>query len=51
MLLYWSAWLVVRMLARLLFRSIVEGEGNIPKKGGVIIAANHASYLDIPILG
>ena len=51
MLLYWSAWLVVRMLARLLFRLKVEGGGNIPKKGGVIIAANHASYLDIPILG
>jgi len=51
MLLYWSAWLVARMLARLLFRLKVEGGGNIPKKGGVIIAANHASYLDIPILG
>lgn len=51
MLLYWVAWVVVRVLARVLFRLKVSGAQNVPKHGGVVIAANHASYLDIPILG
>jgi 1-acyl-sn-glycerol-3-phosphate acyltransferase len=38
-------------MARVLFRLQVTGQQHIPKAGGVVIAANHASYLDIPILG
>jgi 1-acyl-sn-glycerol-3-phosphate acyltransferase len=51
MLLYWCAWIVVRLLARVLFRLKIAGQEHLPKTGGVIVAANHASYLDIPILG
>jgi 1-acyl-sn-glycerol-3-phosphate acyltransferase len=51
MLLYWVAWVVVRGLARALFRLEVIGAHHIPTHGGVVIAANHASYLDIPLLG
>jgi len=51
MLLYWTTWVVVRVLATVLFRLQVSGQQHIPKTGGVLIAANHASYLDIPILG
>ncbi len=29
----------------------VEGTGNIPSEGGVIIAPNHISYLDPPLIG
>ncbi len=29
----------------------VIGEGNIPKSGGLIVASNHASYLDPPAVG
>ena len=29
----------------------VEGLENLPEKGGVILAGNHTSYLDPPVLG
>jgi len=51
MALYWTLWIIVRGFARLLFRLQVSGQDHIPSTGGVLIAANHASYLDIPILG
>ena len=51
MILYWATWVVVRVAATVLFRLKVSGQHHIPKTGGVLIAANHASYLDIPILG
>ena len=35
----------------MLFRLQVSGQDHIPRTGGVLIAANHTSYLDIPILG
>jgi 1-acyl-sn-glycerol-3-phosphate acyltransferase len=38
-------------LSRLLFRLKVIGRDHIPDTGPVIVAANHASYADIPILG
>jgi 1-acyl-sn-glycerol-3-phosphate acyltransferase len=51
MLLYWVTWVIVRLTATLLFRFRVSGQRHIPKTGGVLIASNHASYLDIPLLG
>jgi len=51
MVLYWLTWVAVRLLATVLFRFRVSGAHHVPKTGGVLIAANHASYLDIPILG
>jgi 1-acyl-sn-glycerol-3-phosphate acyltransferase len=44
-------WVLFRALGRLLFRYRVVGVENIPRRGGILIAANHASYLDIPMLG
>ena len=41
---------IISIFARLLFRLKVSGVENIPLSGGVIIAANHFSYLDIPLL-
>lgn len=38
-------------IARLFFKFKVFGGENIPKEGGIIIASNHISYLDIPFLG
>ena len=51
MLLYAVVWVTVRLVATVLFRLKVSGQHHIPRTGGVLIAANHASYLDIPILG
>ncbi len=48
---YWGLWLLFRLLGTIFFRFRTEGEQFFPKDGGVIVAANHASYLDIPLLG
>jgi 1-acyl-sn-glycerol-3-phosphate acyltransferase len=48
---YWVLWVFFRLLGGLLFRFRTEGTQFFPKTGGVIVAANHASYFDIPLLG
>lgn len=50
-MLYRIAHVVVWTLARLFFRIKVIGESHVPREGGVIVAANHNSYFDIPLLG
>ncbi len=46
---YALLWVLTRAVAWLCFRYRVIGK--VPKTGGVLIAANHASYFDIPLLG
>jgi 1-acyl-sn-glycerol-3-phosphate acyltransferase len=41
---------LLRLLARVLFRPIVEGRENLPPAGPVIIAANHLSFFDSIII-
>ena len=41
---------ILFVLLKLFFRLKIEGAENIPKKGSFILASNHASYLDPPIL-
>ena len=41
----------IGIFSRLFFPLRIIGSEKIPKEGGVIIAANHLSYLDIPLLG
>ncbi len=43
--------LVVRAIARTIWRARVFGTQNVPKSGGLIIACNHLSYYDPPLLG
>jgi 1-acyl-sn-glycerol-3-phosphate acyltransferase len=50
-ILYAIAWVLVNVVARLFFRLRVIGQHHIPREGGVLIAANHVSYTDIPFLG
>jgi 1-acyl-sn-glycerol-3-phosphate acyltransferase len=42
---------LLRMLSIILFDLRAFGLENIPKRGGVLIVSNHASYLDPAILG
>lgn len=46
---------VVKVILRVLFtvvlRMRVEGTGNIPKDGPLVIASNHLSLLDPPVIG
>ena len=36
---------------KLAFRMRIEGRANVPRSGGAVLAANHQSFLDIPIVG
>jgi len=51
MMFYDITCLFIGIFARLFFRLRIIGSENIPEEGGVIIASNHLSYLDIPLLG
>ena len=41
----------LRVFFRLLNRSEVIGRHHVPKSGGVLLIANHTSYVDPPIIG
>ncbi|MBC5804927.1 MAG: 1-acyl-sn-glycerol-3-phosphate acyltransferase [Candidatus Eremiobacter antarcticus] len=49
--LYDACKVVLRPLTRALFAARASGEGHVPLSGPVVIAANHVSYLDPPMLG
>lgn len=42
---------ILYIFFRVFYRLEIIGQENIPEKGGVIIASNHVSYLDPPVLG
>jgi 1-acyl-sn-glycerol-3-phosphate acyltransferase len=44
--LYWLTRFLFGVFAKIFFRLKVEGEEKLPKEGGFILAANHASSLD-----
>lgn len=46
MVLYWILWPICYLLALVFYRFKVEGRRNIPKKGSLIVVANHNSYTD-----
>ncbi len=50
-LIYACIWAFFNVIGRVLFRYRAHGAQHIPKQGGVLFAANHASYVDIPFLG
>ncbi|MHB8483009.1 MAG: lysophospholipid acyltransferase family protein [Nitrospiria bacterium] len=50
-MLYGALHLLSFIVFKLFFNLKVEGRQNIPKKGGAILASNHASYADILLIG
>jgi 1-acyl-sn-glycerol-3-phosphate acyltransferase len=48
---YWIGAHLLHIIFRNFLHLKVYGKENIPKEGGVIVAANHISYLDPPLLG
>ncbi|MDQ6780154.1 MAG: 1-acyl-sn-glycerol-3-phosphate acyltransferase [Candidatus Eremiobacteraeota bacterium] len=51
MTLYEFVKVVLRPTTRLLLNAHVSGEEHVPAHGPLVVAANHVSYLDPPILG
>lgn len=41
----------VRLIARVVWRARVFGTANVPREGPLIVACNHLSYLDPPVMG
>jgi 1-acyl-sn-glycerol-3-phosphate acyltransferase len=49
-MIYRAVWLLARLLLHTLFRGRFTGAGNVPKEGPVILASNHLSLLDPPVV-
>jgi len=50
-LLYWTGWLLTRILSRFVFRMKVYNVKNVPSDGPFILACNHISLADPPVVG
>jgi 1-acyl-sn-glycerol-3-phosphate acyltransferase len=50
-MIYRLTWLGLRAFFRLLLRWRITGAENVPRVGPVILASNHVSYLDPPVVG
>ncbi|HUZ49282.1 MAG TPA: lysophospholipid acyltransferase family protein [Candidatus Dormibacteraeota bacterium] len=51
MSLYWGASHTIRAISRILWRAQATGVEHVPLDGPLIVACNHVSYLDPPVMG
>jgi 1-acyl-sn-glycerol-3-phosphate acyltransferase len=49
--LYFCGYWVARLGSKVLFNPIVRGQEHIPASGGFLLASNHISYYDPPLVG
>ncbi len=50
-ILYYTGWSLTRIISKLVFRIHVTGQEHFPKTGGFILATNHISWYDPPLVG
>lgn len=50
-LMFRAGWFFYKIIFKFIWRVKIIGHKNIPKKGGLIIAPNHMSYADPPLVG
>lgn len=48
---YWFSFLLFNLTFPFYFRFKVKGRENVPRKGPLLVASNHISYLDPPVVG
>lgn len=48
---YWFGFLLFNLTFPFYFRFKVRGRENVPRKGPLLVASNHVSYLDPPVVG
>ncbi|HWR82431.1 MAG TPA: lysophospholipid acyltransferase family protein [Candidatus Deferrimicrobium sp.] len=48
---YWVGRNLTRAISKVVFRVRVLGQEHIPQSGGFVLACNHASYFDPPLVG
>jgi 1-acyl-sn-glycerol-3-phosphate acyltransferase len=48
---YWCASTFVFIILKIFFRFSIEDQENLPESGPYVVAANHVSYLDPPVVG
>ena len=48
---YWAGWTLTRVMCRAVFRRREAGWENVPTSGPFILAANHDSFMDPPLVG
>jgi len=48
---YWVSFWFIRAFYRTLLKGDIQGLNNVPTSGSIILASNHASHLDPPLLG
>jgi 1-acyl-sn-glycerol-3-phosphate acyltransferase len=48
---YWFAWIILRIFLTIFSRYKIIGLENVPRKGGVILVANHRTMMDPIVIG